>query len=129
MRRLMLHHLGNLCIFQRLGRVEGELASFIYCELAIERDHVKVDIQILGRPKALCRKANTLGVYESNGATPPIMNASFTSAAAIEAEQRPDVDPKYGDALVMIVREPIAHPVRQAQYELTYRNERNHAVS
>jgi hypothetical protein len=53
--------------------VEGELASFIYCEHAIERDQVKVDIQIRGRPKAL---------YECNGATPPIMNASFTSAAA-----------------------------------------------
>jgi hypothetical protein len=101
------HELGNLCIVQRLGSVEGELASFIHCEHAIERDHVKVDIQIRGRPKALRREANTLGVYECNGATPPIMNASFASAAAIEAEQSPNIDPKHRDALVVIVRQPI----------------------
>jgi hypothetical protein len=82
-----------------------------YGEHAVEHQRVEVDVQVEHPTKSL---------YHRHAPTPGVRHATTASAPALPAEERVRVHAQHRATQLMVPREQIAQPVRQAEHPLTH---------
>jgi len=110
--------LAELAVARGGELVERELAALGCGEYAIHHQHMRVNVQVGGGAKALCREANTLGVHEGDGARLCGLEAAGFRHARVEGQHGPHQQAEHRDHARMVIGESIAKRVRPPQHPL-----------